>query len=246
MGWSPSRGALTSPGSRRWGPAASPLSRQGSSREITPTLPLGSSTERQSTALLLARSSTSRASLAERCRERRSTPFSAAATRQLSMSPWVGTDTQTPAGRRAAGTPLQLGVGPRGPRPPRRPPPPAPPHALSRGGKVGSEGLLAEPVHFRPRLPRRGSPHQASLPRRMRSALGWRWRAGTSEPCAGAAGHWRSGGEGRGQGRWNAASAGHASCVLAWFPRAGCRANGRGGACRGRGLEAAGRGLGGA
>lgn len=56
-------------------------------------MPLDRSGECQSTALLLARSNTSLPSRAERWSERRSTPFSAAAARQYSMSPWTHTQT---------------------------------------------------------------------------------------------------------------------------------------------------------
>lgn len=58
--------------------------------------PLDRSGECQSTALLLARSNTSLPSRAVRCSERPSTPFSAAAARQYSMSPWTHTQTSQP------------------------------------------------------------------------------------------------------------------------------------------------------
>lgn len=128
-------------------------------------MPLDRSGECQSTALLLARSSTSLPSRAERCNERRSTPFSAAAARQYSMSPWA--HTQTPArqphpgpdpGGRSPATPalpppasraLQAGDWKRRPEPRILPPPGPWMRPLAR--PASSTRLRAALLRTRPR-----------------------------------------------------------------------------------------------
>lgn len=111
----------------------------------------------------MARSNTSLPRRAERCSERRSTPFSAAAARQYSMSPWTQTQTS------------QLGPDPGGSFPET----PTPPSSASRAPRE-------EELEGRPPAPDTSAsqtlgtaPHPACFSRRTRAAL-----SRTRLPCS--------------------------------------------------------------
>lgn len=198
---------------------------------MTPTLPLGSSSERQSTALLLARSSTSWPSLAERCRERRSTPFSAAAAKQVSMSPCAGTytDTGRSAGRRdpAPAWGRSRGLDLPGDHCRRLCPQRAPGAGSGARRRAPTPSLLSPPAL-------RSGPHPSRLSGRMRSALCRRGRAGPGAPGAGAAGHWWRAGEGAGRAAAPDTPSASGPRPLRTGCRTNCRSAGRDCWCAGR------------
>lgn len=104
----------------------------------------------------MARSNTSLPSRAERCSERRSIPFSAAAARQYSMFPWTHTQTSQP----------HPGPDPGGSFP-RDPNSPSPASRTPSGG--GLEGRTPAPYTSASQT-QGTAPHQACFSRRTRTA----------------------------------------------------------------------------